>query len=364
MKANRISGIIKLTENCNFICEFCHYSQAKTRTKKIMPIFLCKNIMKQIVIHNKKFQILNNNFIFHGGEPLLVGIDYFEEILNYEKELMNKYNVSINNSVQTNASLINEEWANLFKDFNFSVGISLDGDENLNCHFSTLSNKNLVTSTLEKYHFLRNIGVEVGILSVITQKHLSKSREFYNFLIDNHIEKIGLLPCVNDNSNDTVNAIDLARFYKELFQLYFFGNTILKIREFNIIIEKALGSPIIRNCANCGRASCGNYLTFDSKGEVYFCDFAYDKSKSLGSINHNSIEDIINLEKYKLHYQKAHQFYEKHCNSCKIKHLCGGACYRNDIIQNGKTQNRFCEMYKSFYPYVENIVKTALLIKE
>ncbi len=253
----KLSAIIKVTENCNFNCAFCFYAQSVDQRRKIMDVNLCKKIMLDTVKYNVKNGIFSVNFIFHGGEPLLVGLRYFNEIMLYEKELKEKYNLEkIENCIQTNASLVNDRWIEFFKENKFSVGISIDGDKDLNNHIEKhceKCTKKSIASTIEKYHKMLDSGVDVGILSVITKKHLENPQKFYNFIVDNDIKSIGILPCVNDESNDTLPARDYGKFLKELFDLYFYGDHDVSIREFDIAMEKAMGSTIVRNCANCNR---------------------------------------------------------------------------------------------------------------
>ena len=129
-----ISPIIKVTEMCNFDCVFCRYSNHKQNTG-IMNVDIVKKILEESAEinaeTNQKVKVL-----FHGGEPLLWGIERFYEIYEYEKELSDKTGVKFTNSIQTNASLIDDEWIRFFKTSHIGIGISLDGPIGVNAHFS------------------------------------------------------------------------------------------------------------------------------------------------------------------------------------------------------------------------------------
>ena len=302
----------------------------------------------------------NTNIIFHGGEPLLRGVDFFKNVLDYEQELVkkSKNEKTFDNTVQTNASLVNDEWIRIFRKFNFNVGISLDGDEKLNYHHSSKNSSKNISRIISIYKYMKKAGINVGILSVITENHTKNVRMFYDFIVNNEIEKIAILPCINDDNNYTVHVENLSKFMLELFDLYFYGRTKVTIREFTNVIERALGYTKIRSCANCGRLSCGTFLTYDSNGNIFFCDKAYDKEKIIANINDISIEEIFMTRKYIEEHKMCMKFYETTCTNCKVKHLCNGSCYRNDIIsKEGIITNRFCDVYKNVYPYIENIIK-------
>ena len=125
-KPIRVSAIIKVTENCNYDCDFCYYAKNNYDSKKNLSINLCKEIIRKTSDYNYLNGVKNTNIIFHGGEPLLRGLNFFNKILDYEQELIYRSNNerTFDNTVQTNASLINDEWITLFKKYKFNVGIS------------------------------------------------------------------------------------------------------------------------------------------------------------------------------------------------------------------------------------------------
>lgn len=360
IKPKKITAILKVTENCNYNCEFCYYAKKEYELQKNMDINLCKYIIDKCALYNYKNNYMTCSIIFHGGEPLLRGINFFEEIMNYQEKLKEKYSgIIFDNTIQTNGSLINDDWIDFFKKNAFVVGISLDGDEELNYHHKE-KNDTKIESIIQNYKKLDNVGVNVGILSVITDKHCDNINCFYDFIKSNNIRKLSILPCVNDSNDYTVNINKLSRFYKDFFDLYFNADFELSIREYNDAIKRALGYNIT-SCKNCHRIGCGTFLTFDSQGNVFFCDEAYDKEKIICNIASAELDGIFNLSKYKEHKEKCQQFYDDNCKWCDINNLCGGDCYRNDTkLKDGRIVNRFCEVSKTIYPYIEKRVKEEI----
>lgn len=173
-----VNPIIKLTESCNYNCYFCRYANHRQQDNGIC-VDDVKSILYQCVEYNRKHGIQNMNVIFHGGEPLLYGQERIEEIINYENELRENDFV-ISNTIQTNASLIDEEWIDFFAKNNFSVGISLDGPIGMNGHISLCSEES-ERRAITSYHKMKEKGIDCGFLRVITQKHLDFPNEFLNF---------------------------------------------------------------------------------------------------------------------------------------------------------------------------------------
>jgi uncharacterized protein len=280
-------------------------------------------------------------------------------MMDFEQEIMTEYpDRTFDNTIQTNASLVDSNWIAFFKKYNFNVGISLDGDGELNYHYATENDEQNIEHIISAYHSMDDAGINVGILSVITEKHSKDTKRFYDFIVNNGIKKIAILPCINDISNYTIKVQALSNFMMELFDLYFYGTYRVTIREFTNVIERALGYTQVRSCANCGRMSCGTFLTYDSQGNIFFCDKAYDKERIIANISQVNIEDIFDNPKYCKERSQCMNFYNTTCLNCPIKNLCNGSCYRNDVITaSGEITNRFCDVYKIVYPYIEEAVK-------
>ena len=126
-----ITPIIKITDYCNYNCQFCYYAQKKKKlTNRIMPINLTKKIIKSVVDINVSKNKRKTHLIFHGGEPLLAGLPYYQELLQFEIELMVQYEgLSFENSIETNGYLLDDDWIKFFHENDFGVGISIDGQQ-------------------------------------------------------------------------------------------------------------------------------------------------------------------------------------------------------------------------------------------
>lgn len=348
-----ITPIIKLTEYCNYNCYFCRY--ANHPNYKTMELAVAKRIIKEAVDFNSSNNVPFLKIIFHGGEPLLWGLDNFYKIMDYERELINQYKINIKNSIQTNGYLIDEQWLSFFRINHFDIGISLDGPESLNGHYGNDGNLKSIEKVLSNIDLIRKNKLSYGILSVITPNHIPKVKEFYDFFINNKINNIGLCYCYNPEDNEIIDSKKLGEFLVELFDLYFYQKNNLNIREFNNAIYKILKN---RNtsCTTACRKNCGAFLTFDSIGNIFFCDeYNMRKDNILGNINLIKLNDIFLSDKYIKMYHESRIILESTCNKCNIKSICGCGCARND--SKSHKINYFCQSYRMLYQHINEVLE-------
>ena len=346
--------IIKVTDSCNFKCKFCYYAQRALHSK-LMSANLCKKIIEDTFEYNIRNDNSVMRVIFHGGEPLLQPIAFYEEIFQFEKALSKRHPMKFLHSIQTNGYNIDQDWIRLFKREDVDVGISIDGPAELNQHFNASGPESCTNRVLRNIKMLSDADVPFGVISVITNRHTAHAETMYRFCKENGIHDLSLNFCYNNESDDSVANDRLIPFLKELFHYYFYGDYPLNIREFNEIIAKMSGYTS-DTCATCNRENCGQYMAFDSCGNVFFCDNAYEKSSAIGNLHNTSLYDIIDSTKYLETIIKSRKAYEDHCQRCDVSHICGSGCYRYD---NPTGDNYFCPTMKSICRFIMNEVAKA-----
>lgn len=346
-----ITLIIKVVDYCNFECDFCRYYQNRDRKSTSMTIETFEKIVLKAVEYNISKDVNGITVIFHGGEPLLWGMDNFVKAMEIEDKLKKEYNnIRFHNDIQTNAALINDGWADFFEKNNFSIGVSIDGPDEINFHKSRIIPSSIVLNNLS---ILRKHKCKYGILTVITEKHKGKAKKYYEFLKQNDIHSVGFCYCYDPNEIDIVSNETLTEFLLEFFKEYYYGDYKLHVREYEFVMKLCLG---IRTdgCTFSYGKSCGNFYSVHPDGTIYHCDsYSLDEEK-LGNLLTDAIEDIkhnkdlINkLDGYKM-------VMLKECGNCEIRDICGGGCARH-ILSNHK--HAFCETYKEVYPYIERTIK-------
>ena len=344
---------LKLTESCNFGCEFCRYANHR-KADDGMSLDLVEKSLFEITSYNAKNKSLSSMVTFHGGEPLLYGIDRFNAVMEIENRLSREYGVSFRNCIQTNGALLNEEWCKFFKENDFHVGLSFDGPGDLNYHKSN-RDFDFEASFVDAVKLLNSYDYNPGVISVITSKHIGHERELFDFFVNAGVHKLALSYCYNIEDDCSVDPIELADFLMKIYDIYYESSTDLHIRELDEINRLILGQkPLL--CTMDKRCSCGTVLPITPDGDVVFCDDFNDK-RIIGNIREQSLEEIISGETYRKYKEKSSLFIETACKNCEIYGFCGMGCSRADLNME---RNYFCETYKIFYPYVRNKVNAIL----
>ena len=363
-KPSKISPIIKVNYLCNLSCKYCCYNGFKDKRKGSMSTEMAYAIMEKALKYNIDRGIKQTKFYWHGGEPTLNGLKFFENIVNIQLEQKKKYNVEIKNSMQTNGILINKKWIEFFKKNSFSVGVSIDGPSYINdTQRVTVSGKPTTYIVMDNIKAITQAGVEVGVLSVISNKHRN-ALNLYDFYKKNQIDGVGFCKsfvknCDSINEKHTISNNNLAHFMNDFFDLYFFGKYQINQREYEAIMRKIIESPGDSVCTLSGRTSCGMFPTINFDGDVFFCDdFDLIKDQVLGNIIKSSFDDIFNTKLYRSKKQCALNIYLECSKKCDLSSICGGGCPRHDLkTTDGEIQNYYCESFKSIIFHIRNIIE-------
>lgn len=362
------------SSNCNLSCKYCFYKDvSKNRevyTNGNMTLETSENLIKNIF--NEDYSLIN--FAFQGGEPTIIGINYFKTFINFVKEY-NKKNIKVMYSIQTNGYMLSEDFIKFFKENNFLVGISLDGPKDINdslrCAPNYKGSFNKVKNTI---NLLKKYSIDFNILCVLTSfnsKHITK---VYNFFKKEDYRYLQFIPCLDELKIDTSNTLnhfkenkyslnpeDYLYALNTLFKLYkedYFNNNYISIRQFDNYIQMLLNNPP-ENCSMSG--TCGVYFVVEGNGDVYPCDFySLDKYK-IGNVNETSFKDMLNSEISRTFIKESKNISSK-CTYCKYFTLCRGGCkrYRTSLDNERIPFNEYCTAYYKFFEKnLNDLIKIA-----
>ncbi len=317
---------------CNLECSYCFYcdetEKRQNNPNKIMDIDTAENLIKKMFDFCGENSVLT--FMFQGGEPLMAGIDFFRNFI----ETADKYKTdksSVNYSLQTNGTLIDEEFARFFKENNFLIGVSVDGEKALH---DKQRNKSF-DKAMQGIELLKKHSVEFNILSVITAK--TDASRLFDFYTENGFRDVQPIYCLDPLSGEkadySLGAKQLARFKKRFFNLWFAevskGNHFY-VRDFDNLLS-LLTKGVAEQCGASGR--CNAQLVVESDGTCYPCDFYCLDEFECTNINTSDINDILNsdgLRKFFEYDEPKNSL----CASCRVRPLCGGGCKRYRKLYN------------------------------
>lgn len=341
---------------CNLRCEYCFYTAVAEQREVFNKGMLSLETTERLIKSALEYSSDSIYFTFQGGEPLIRGVDYFRKFVS----LVNKFNVNnteISYFLQTNGTLINDEWCAFFKENKFLLGVSLDGNEYQNrfrVYPDSTPSYNDVVNGIE---LLKQYKIEFNILSVLTKDLANSFRDSFKHFKSLGISYLQYIPCLRDFDSDDetycMNNDDYFNYLSSSFRMYYnakFRGTPFSIRQLDNYCLLSHGS----NAEQCGmNGCCSQQFVVEGDGSVYPCDFYCTDEWCLGNINDSSFFEIAG-SKIALDFISSSFEKKEECSECKYYSLCrGGACKRNNASYD------YCEAYKKFFS--QNADKLSLL---
>src|SRR3990170_1904251 len=347
-----ISLLIKpVSADCNMRCTYCFYQRPGDPYR-----FQGHHIMDDMTLRTMISGYMKSagkcaSFGWQGGEPLLAGIDFFKRVVEYQQ----RYGLPaqlVSNNLQTNGILLDDEWAKFFKQYNFFLGISLDGPEVYHNHYRHSANgDNSFHRTMKGIQTIRNQQVDFSILAVVNDVTVKKPVELYNFFVRNGLNFLQFIPCVEIDGDTgkvkeySVGVEQYRDFLCALFDLWYNnGKPAASIRLFENILAIYMGmEPEI--CAF--KNKCGSYAVIEYNGDVYPCDFFVEGEWLSGNLRETTIHEIRKTRKVQTFNGRKKQ-QSPGCNDCEWNFICHFGCQHYRAAQGG---NYLCDAYKGFFSH-------------
>ena len=354
---------------CNLGCSYCYYLDKVSLFDEHSPLQLdlLEKVIKEYIELNDGEQIV---FDWHGGEPLLLGLDYFKKIVR----LQNKYrgNKHIYNTIQTNATLLDDDYARFFKENNFLVGVSVDGPQDI--HDKYRKYKGGQPTFLKVMHgieLLHRYAVDFNTLTTISKAGEGRGLEVYQFMKNigsRYMQFMPVLEYVNtinkniaspDDDNSSlaewsVNPLEYGKFMCDIFD-YWVKNDVGSY--FVNLFDSTLANYCGLNPGTCVYSeTCGANAVMERNGDIYPCDhFVYPMYK-LGNVKDMSLQEIMLSEKSRRFGIDKRNMLPSQCIRCKYYLACHGECPKHRFTkteQNEVRINSLCEGLYHFFSHVE-----------
>lgn len=342
--------------NCNLRCKYCFYCDEMEKRETANYGFMSEETLEILVKRVLEFADGSCGFAFQGGEPTLVGLDFYRKLLEYEQKY-NIKNVPIHNSIQTNGYGLGEEWAEFLARNHFLVGVSLDGivhtHDAYRIHASGKGTFGEIMKTLELFDRKK---VEYNILTVVNRRTAERIGKIYEFYKKHNWHYLQFIACL-DPLGETPGQREYSltpemygEFLVKLFDLWYLDwqkGAQTSIRIFDNYIGILMGyTP--EACDQRGCCSIQNVVEAD--GSVYPCDFYVIDQYRLGNIRKNSLEQLYERGR-ELRFMEESLENKEECRTCEYGYLCRGGCRRNrQLDETGRLGlNYFCPSYKMLF---------------
>jgi len=351
---------------CNLGCRYCYYLDKQHLYSNGETFRMTDKLLEDYIIqHIQASPGETINFSWHGGEPTTRGLDYFRNIVEIQRK-HKPPNRRIVNGVQTNGTLLNDEWCRFFAEQGFYVGLSLDGPQEMHDRYrTTKDNKPTYTQTIRGYNLLRKHRVQTEILCVVNEHNAGSPLKVYRFLKEIDARYITFLPLVEQQpgtrtgaSDISVSAEEWGRFLCAVFDEWV-EHDIGRIKV--QIFEEALRTAFNQEHSLCiFRPTCGDIPVLEHNGDFYPCDHYVDPEHLLGNLNTTPLTDLLNHPSLKSFGEAKQLNLPRECIECTVREMCNGECPRNRFIpsQDGEPGlNYLCAGYKQFFTYCQPFIR-------
>ena len=355
---------------CNLDCEYCYYLGKADLYGGHQPKMSDELLERYISQYIEAVQVPTVTFCWHGGEPLLAGIDFYEKAV----ALQNRYkgNKQIENSLQTNGLLVNPDWCSFFRENNFLIGLSIDGPKDIHdAYRRDRGGHPTFDRVIRALEMMATSGVEYNTLSTINNRCAGQGRRVYEFMrsVSRYMQflpvvehtvptpsgRAAIVPPGTEGSTVAPWSITpkaFGKFMCDIFDQWVVGDVGERfVQLFDITLAQWCGvQPGL--CAFC--PTCGDGLVVEHNGDVYMCDhFVYPEYR-LGNIGTEHLSDMQRKpELFRFGIEKRNSL-PTDCRKCDFLFACRGECpkHRFSTTRRGeKGLNALCEGYKHFFEY-------------
>jgi len=337
---------------CNLRCVYCYQD----------PIRVPKNVMSEPILEKSISDALELGdkirFLWHGGEPLLAGREFFQKAYDLQ-EFYKKPDQLIENHIQTNATLVNKEWARFLAKYGFKVGTSLDGPE----HLHNLTRDRSYQKVIRGIKNIQATSNTVGVVITISTFNVDYPDEIWEKLIlpKDLATAWEINICTStETSSFTPSEEKSIWFLCRLFDLWLENdNPEIYIKTFRVVLRALMGANPGDCAFECNK--CNLFLAIDELGDVYTCNrFLKREVAHLGNIKTQKLQDILNSEKAKTLYWKISGL-KPECKNCKWLLACGGGCAFQRWMSTGRFDAGFpeCKIRKALFSHIENKIKNG-----
>lgn len=353
---------------CNLSCSYCYYLDKRHLNPGSSAGCMNDELLELYIRQHIETSAGNNiSFSWHGGEPTLAGLDFYRKAVDIQKRYKPSGSVILN-GIQTNATLLTEEWGKFLKEENFYAGVSLDGPEsfhNLNRRdrHDNLTYQNVIYGL----DIIRKHKIPFEILAVISDANVHAPLEVYHFLKETGAAYITFLPLVEKSaggnqavSSLSVRPFDFGKFLSSVFDEWLekdIGK--LKVQ----IFEEALRTAFNQEHTLCiFKPVCGGVPVVEMNGDFYSCDHYVNEDHRIGNIVERSLADMLDDSRQKTFGQYKRTSLPRYCLECELLSMCNGECPKNRFVATPTGEdglNYLCEGYRYFFnhcrPFIDEV---------
>ena len=359
--------------HCNLACKYCYYLEKnnlyQNSHRHLMSDEMLEQFTREYIEAQTMPQVL---FTWHGGEPLMRSIDFYKKALALQKKYA--HGKQIDNVIQTNGTLLTDEWCEFFAQNHWLVGISIDGPQEYHDHYRvTPAGKPSWEKVMQGISLLKKHRVEWNAMAVVNAYNAEHPLEFYHFFRDNGCQYLQFTPIVerltehedgrtlaslaDDReiplADASVTPVQWGNFLCTIFDDWVrhdVGKTFVEIFDCTLANWMGVLPGICAYSKECGHAG-----VMEHNGDVYSCDHFVFPEYKLGNIREQSLIDMLYGEKQQAFSRLKHTSLPRQCKECDMEFACHGECPKNRFEKDKYGEpglNYLCQGYYQYYSHV------------
>ena len=360
--------------HCNLACKYCYYLEKNklypTAQRHLMSDEMLEQFTREYIEAQTMNQVL---FTWHGGEPLLRSIDFYRKALSLQQKYAGGRR--IDNVIQTNGTLLTDEWCKFFAQNHWLVGISIDGPQPYHDHYRlTAAGKPSWKKVMQGIKLLKKHGVEWNAMAVVNAYNVNHPLEFYRFFKENGCQFLQFTPIVErltrhedgrtlaslaDKDEISLSEASVAPEQWGYFLCAIFDEWVRKdvgkifVEIFDCTLANWMGiSPGI--CAYS--KECGHAGVMEHNGDVYSCDHFVFPEYKLGNIRDHSLIDMLYGEQQQEFSRLKHSSLPRQCKECDMEFACHGECPKNRFMKDKYGDSGLNYLCPGYYHYYQHVV--------
>lgn len=341
--------------DCNLRCEYCFYLEKSALYPESAVHRMSDSVLERVISSYMATDQPCYSFGWQGGEPTLMGVDFFRRATDLQARL-GRAGATVGNGLQTNATLITDELAAHLAKYKFLAGVSIDGPGHIHDRFRRRVNGGGSHSqTLKGIAALRRHGVEFNALTLVSAANVKAPREVFRYLCGLDIFFHQYIPCVEyDGSGGiapfAITGEEWGDFMCEIYDEWLAcGPRNVSVRLFDSILS-VLVDGLHTVCHT--QRNCCQYFMVEYNGDIYPCDFFARRDLLLGNIMETGWSELQNSERY-IEFGRAKRRWNKVCDDCPYLFLCAGDClkHRHALEKGPEVLGSLCEGWRRFYAH-------------
>jgi len=379
-KAQAFSTMVKpVGSACNLGCDYCYYLGKASLYGGHQPMMSDELLERYISQYIEAVEASVVSFCWHGGEPLIAGIDFFRKAVALQERY--RGTKQIENSIQTNGTLVNAEWCQFFHENHFLVGLSLDGPADLHdCYRRDRGGHPTHEHVVRAASLMAQGHVEFNILCTVNARSAGRGREVYRYL-RNFTPFLQFLPVLEYTDAEgtivppgtegcrptpySVSAEGFGHFMCDVYDEWVHSDVgRIYVQLFDNTLAQWCGVP--SSLCALGE-TCGDNLVVEHNGDVYTCDHFVYPSQRLGNISDTSLGELYRRpERFRFGAAKFSSL-PRQCRNCRWLFLCHGGCPKHRFATTGRGDdglNSLCQGYKLFFAHTESDMRTMRALLE